>query len=106
MFRRFKSALVKSFVGAVGLGWIFAEGISRFASIFSAPISRWLARREYSELVNHGQAAFSPQDALPELTQAFVLLLIGYLLLRWLYYKPLENESANLKLEPIAAPEK
>jgi hypothetical protein len=102
MFRRFKSALVKSFVGAIALGWIFAQGILHFAYIFSAPITAWFSRREYSGLLNRGTAGFSLQDALPELARSFVLLFIGYLLLRWLYFKPLEDEFADTRLEPKA----
>lgn len=100
MFRRFKRELVKSFVGAIALGWIFGEGILNFANMFSAPIAQFLRRREFSELANHNQAGFSFQDALPELARALVLLLIGYLLLRWLYFKPVEDELTDSKLEP------
>ena len=97
MFRRLKKALVTSFVGAIAVGWIFAHWILHFAYIFSAPIAGWLARSEYREamLRTSTVTGFSLQDALPELVRSVSLLLIGYLLLRWLYFKPLEQETES-----------
>jgi hypothetical protein len=37
----------------------------------------------------------SLQDALPELVRSFSLLLVGYCLLRWLYFKPLEKQPTE-----------
>jgi hypothetical protein len=97
MLGRMKKALVTSFVGAIALGWLFAQGILHFANIFSAPVAGWLTRRQYRGLMEHANTAtaFSLQDALPELVKSFVLLLVGYLLLRWLYFKPLERETTE-----------
>ena len=47
MFERLKRALGTSFVGAIALGWVFAQGILHFAYIFTAPVAGWLMRREY-----------------------------------------------------------
>jgi hypothetical protein len=88
MFERFKSALVSSFVGAIAVGWIFAQGTLHFAYIFSAPVAGWLTRREYQRMFDRSYEGFSFHDALPELAKSVPLLLVGYLLLRWLYYKP------------------
>ncbi len=97
MLERLKKALVNSFVGAIALGWLFAQGILHFAYILSAPVADWLARREYHEMTNSTtrSASFSIQDALPELIRSFSLLLVAYLLLRWLYYKPAALEEAE-----------
>jgi|SRR5664279_1678071 len=97
MLERLKKALVNSFVGAIGLGWLLAQGILHFASVFSAPISEWLVRREYRGVTDRAtaQIGFSLQDALPELVKSLSLLLLGYLLLRWLYFKPLEQQTAE-----------
>jgi hypothetical protein len=91
MLERLKRALVNSFVGAIALGWLFAQGILHFAYVFSAPVAGWLTRREYHGMVV--STGFSLQDALPELVRSVSLLLVGYLLLRWLYYKPIESET-------------
>ena len=97
MFKRLKRALVTSFVGAIALGWLFGQGILHFAYIFSAPVGGWLMRREYREVMERANTAagFSFQDAMPELVKSFSLLLVGYLLLRWLYFKPLEQEATE-----------
>ena len=93
MLERLRKALVSSFVGAITLGWVFAQGILHFTYIFSAPIVGWLTRREYRGMVDRVNTGFSLHDALPELAKSVSLLLIGYFLLRWLYYKPLPLEA-------------
>jgi hypothetical protein len=97
MFERVRKTLVKSFVGTLALGWIFAQGILHFAYIFSTPVAGWLTRREYRGLVERPELArgFSLQDALPESARSFSLLVVGYFLLRWLYFKPLEQEPTE-----------
>ena len=87
MLERLRSVLVSSFVGAIALGWVFAQAILHFAYVFSAPVAGWLTRREYHGMVDHVNAGFSLHDALPDLAKSVSLLIVGYLLLRWLYYK-------------------
>ena len=95
MFKQLKGVLVTSYVGAIALGWIFAQAILHFANIFSAPIAGWLMRREYRGLLTQANSmrGFSLQDALPELVKSFSLLLVGYLLLRWLYFTPVGQQK-------------
>jgi hypothetical protein len=95
MLERLRKALVESFVGAIALGWVFAQGIFHFAYMFVAPVAHWLARREYRGLTDQTTApiGFSLQDALPDLVKSFSLLVIGYVLLRWLYFKTLKEET-------------
>ena len=96
MFERLKNALVNSYVGAIALGWVFAQGILHFAYMFSAPVAGWLTRREYHGMTDRDiSTSFSLQDALPELIRSFSLVLVAYLLLRWLYYKPLAAETTE-----------
>jgi hypothetical protein len=38
---------------------------------------------------------FSRQDAVPELIRSLALLIVGYFLLRWLYFKPLEQPTTE-----------
>ncbi len=93
MFERFRSVLVSSFVGAIALGWVFAQAILHFAYIFSAPVAGWLTRREYHGVVDRAYAGFSLHDALPELAKSVSLLVVGYGLLRWLYYKSSQSQT-------------
>jgi hypothetical protein len=104
MLERLKKALVESFVGAIALGWIFAQGISHFAGMFVAPLSRWLMHKEYRGFPGMPQfpQGFSLQDALPELLRSVALLVLGYFLLRWLYFKPLEEDTDEPNPEPTA----
>ncbi|MGA9039722.1 MAG: hypothetical protein WB421_04230 [Terriglobales bacterium] len=97
MFKRLRRALVTSFVGAIAVGWIFAQGMLHFAYIFSAPIAGWLMRREYHDVMERATTVtgISLQDGLPELVRSVSLLLVGYFLLRWLYFKPLEQETES-----------
>ena len=90
---RLKKTLVESYVGAIALGWMFAQGILHFANVFSAPLAGWVARREYLLVVPNNTAPHRLlfQDGIPELIRSFTLLLVGYLLLRWLYFKPVEE---------------
>ncbi|HET7750817.1 MAG TPA: hypothetical protein VFK81_15625 [Terriglobales bacterium] len=93
---RLKKALVESFVGAIAVGWVFAQGVLHFAYIFSVPIVSWVTRREYNGIINRPiSPGFSIQDALPELVRSVSLLVLAYILLRWLYFKPLEEETAD-----------
>ena len=100
MFDRLKRSLVESFVGPLALGWIFAWAILDFVSIFSAPITNWISRNEYRHTevtgMNAIPAALFLQDALPYVVSSFALFLIGYLLLRWLYFKPLPESVQSL----------
>jgi hypothetical protein len=96
MLKRLKKAFVESFVGAIALGWLFAQGILHFANSFAAPFAGWITRWEYRGLSNSATlpSGFLFRDALPELVRSFLELLMGYVLLRWLYFKPLSTHTA------------
>jgi hypothetical protein len=103
MLDRLKRALVESYVGAIALGYLFAQGILHFANIFATPVAGWVSRKQYGELTprTSAVAGFSLKDALPELIRFFLLLLLWYVLVRWLYFKPLKKETS----EPVPNPE-
>lgn len=102
MLNRLKRSLVKSFVGAICLGYLFAQGLIHLAYIVTAPLAGWISRKEYKALTLRPEisARFYFQDALPELARAISLLLLGYILLRWLYFKPVTRETADTALRP------
>jgi hypothetical protein len=100
MFERLKKILVSSYIGAIALGWIFAQGILHFANMFSAPIAGWIMRREYRGLMEHATVTgFTLRDSLPELVKCLSLLAVGYFLLRWLYFGPPEKQKIA---EPVS----
>lgn len=87
MIDRMKRALVESYVGAIALGYVFAQSIGHLVGIFAAPIGGWISRTEYGGLMPHPSAlpGFSIEEALPELVRFSLLLFLGVVLLRWLY---------------------
>jgi len=96
MFDRLKHALVESYVGAIALGYLFAQGILHFVNIFASPVAGWISRKQYGDLVPRSTAlpGFSLQDALPELVRFVLLLLVWSVLLHWLYFEPLKKETS------------
>src|ERR1039458_8803794 len=99
MFSRLKRSLVESYVGARALGWIFAYAILDFVGIFTTPLAYWVTRTEYRTVLMP-----DPQNllfrALPDVVASPALFLLGYVLLRWLYFGP-RVESTG----PVANPE-
>jgi len=89
MLDRLRRTLVDSYIGAIALGYLLAQDILHFTSIFTSPLTGWLARREYGSLVPHMTTLWqaSLEDALLELARFAALLLVWYLLLRWLYFR-------------------
>jgi hypothetical protein len=88
---------VESFVGAIALGYLLAQAILDFVNIFASPVVGWISRKWYWGLTQHASAlpGFSLQDALPDAVRFFVLLLVWFVLLRWLYFKPLKKETSE-----------
>jgi hypothetical protein len=95
MLERLKTALVDSFVGAIALGWLLAMGITRFVGIFVEPVTAWMTRRQNWQIFS----AASPSPAFPfqlvfrRLLTGLAYLLVGYGLLRWLYYPATKEED-------------
>ena len=94
MFRNLRKMLVRSYVGAIALGYLLSDCILHFSGIFSAPISRWIGQDEYRALTtNASYAGANPlRYALPELVRFVLLGLVWFVLFRWLYSKPLKDE--------------
>jgi hypothetical protein len=106
VFERMKRTLVESYVGAIALGYLLVQVILHLVDFFMFPITAWLAawaaRIEYWRLSppSPTSAVWSFRDALPELERFLILLLVWYLLLRWLYFKPVKETA-----EPLPNPE-
>jgi hypothetical protein len=100
MFERMKRALVESYVGAIAMGWLLATAVLDFVGIFSSPVQFWVSANEYQS-VSHSSSApisFHFQDALPEVLKTFLVLILWYVLFRWLYLKAAKitpSEQAN-----------
>jgi hypothetical protein len=101
MFDPLKRILVESFIGAIALGYLLAEVVMYLGSIFTAPLATWITRQAFPGLMPRATevAGFPFQTALPPLSSFVVLLLIWYLLVRWLYFTPPKTK------EPESAPQ-
>jgi len=105
VLRKLKSALVESYVGAIALGMLFAQGLGHFASVFSSPIAQWISLRTYRGIGvgmrNDAPVIFSVGPAVPELIRTVVYFVVGYAALRWLYFKPVEISEPSPELRDI-----
>ena len=104
MFDRLRQALVESYVGAIALGYLFAQAFLHFVSVFASPVAGWVSRKQYGALVPGPSTlpGFSLQEALPELVRFLVLLLVWLVLMRWLYLKPVKKQESESALNPAA----
>jgi hypothetical protein len=93
MFDRLKRTLVGSFVGAIALGYLFAQAALYLVNVVAAPVAGWVRRKEFPG--SGGTAGFSLQAAFPPLVSFIVLLLIWYVLLRWLYFTPPKSVTSE-----------
>jgi hypothetical protein len=91
MLERLKRVVVESFVGAIALGYVLAQAILSFVNSFVWPIERWVN----SQLMPHITApTISPlQDALSQFGEFVFLIVVWYILLRWLYFTPVKSKD-------------
>jgi ABC-type sulfate transport system permease component len=94
MIKRLKRSLVESYVGALALGLIFAYATTDLVSIFTAPLSYWVTRTEYYSRQSPDPTPLMLSASLPYLVASIALYLVGYLLLRWLYFVPTVDSGA------------
>ena len=102
MFDRMRRAIVESYVGAIALGYLLAEALLHFVNIFVSPIASWISRNEYRGLMpeRYASTGLLYRDALPELVTFVLLLLLWYVLFRWLYYKPAKPAQTDSTAAP------
>ena len=102
MFDRLKRALVESFVGAIALGYLLAQAVLSFVNVFVAPLSVWSFRREYAGML---PTLKTPpvsllREALTPAADCAAILLLWYLLVVWLYFKPLQADRPEESTKP------
>jgi hypothetical protein len=103
LFKKLRQILVENFIGALALGWMLAEIINHFVNVFASPVATWIGRREYRDVLragNYPTTGFTFQDALPELIRFVILLIVWYVIVRWLYFKPLTNAISEATQNP------
>jgi hypothetical protein len=102
MLERLKTALVDSFVGAIALGWLFAQGVVRFVGILIEPLQRWVIQQQFwaANRINSAAPGPSLELALTQLLMSVLLLLIAFALLRWLYYPAAKEQDQEQAPDP------
>ena len=99
MLERLRKGIVESYVGTIALGWLLADVVTHFANIFASPVASWVSRREYREMPLPSHLSFSQdfllRDALPELIRTVLIFGAWYVLLYWLYLRPLKEKRAE-----------
>jgi hypothetical protein len=99
MLERIKKALVRSFVGPIAIGWLFADGILRFVSGVTSSLMEWLAewiqQPKGSVLFPSPRPPFPSPILIREWFAAALILLAAFLLLRWLYIEPSAAEPSD-----------
>jgi len=108
MLDRLKTALVESYVGAIALGFLFAEGIQRVAYIFADPATRWMLERFQQHQNNRYPGIFNEPPrfpfelAIPQLFTALFLLAVAIAMLRWLYFPEADKQHEAAEPEEDA----
>lgn len=93
MLERLRSILVESFVGAIGLGFLVSQILAHFANTLAYAASNWLVQ---SSSVNGVMVRrFNAETIIVEFVRGIVLLLVGYLLLYWLYFPKSSREEQD-----------
>jgi hypothetical protein len=104
MLERFRSALVKSYVGAIAIGWLVAQGLTDAVNIFASPLMMWFTQKLFPQPSSLFSSPRNPGFpywlALPPFVRASLLLLIAFLMLRWLYWEPSQRHANMQTGEP------
>lgn len=84
-------------MGAIALGYLLAQSVLHFVNIFASPVAAWVSHNEYRALMaNASTTPASPMRyALPDLARFVILMPVWYLLMRWLYFKPIKTTSID-----------
>jgi large-conductance mechanosensitive channel len=99
MLERIKKALVESFVGVIVVGSLFASGILSFVGGITTPFATWLT--EWIQQAKGSVLLQTPPPQFPflafvrEWITAVLILLVAFLLLRWLYIEPCATVSSD-----------
>lgn len=103
MFERLRQVLVESYVGAIGLGLLFAQSVGHFATVIYIRTNNWLVTGPYRQHFPM-PTGFRDQSILPELVRGLFLLIVFGLLLYWLYF-PLREQREQTELPFESQPE-
>src|SRR4051812_33367426 len=94
---RLKRGLVDSFVGAICIGWMLAQGFLHLVAALVLPVNQWIVRQALLDARGRADdpGRYKVENSLPDLASAIVIFVIAYVLLRWLYFKPVAEVPAQ-----------
>ncbi|SRR5258706_9779627 len=95
--RRIREILLTQYIGAITIGFIFAQAMIQFINVtVQVGANYWASRQDnHSALV--ASVSFRWNDFIVSMTSVALNLLAGFLLIRWLYAMP----PAELRDEEI-----
>jgi H+/Cl- antiporter ClcA len=97
---KIREVLKNQYIGAVAIGVIVAFAIISFiGTVFQATILYWEARHRASSVFSPS-AQFPWGNLLAGLAPVVLYLIVAYLLMRWIYYRPeapAERKSAAVQ---------
>ena len=95
MFKRLKSVLVESYVGAIALGYLLAQSVLYLVTVVAAPVTAWATEERYRTAMSRQMswADLAVPDLLEPLVKFILLLVFWYILIRWLYFKRPEKSG-------------
>ncbi|MBZ5666778.1 MAG: hypothetical protein LAO30_19510 [Acidobacteriia bacterium] len=83
--RRIREILLTQYIGAITIGFIFAQGVIQFINVTVQIGSNYWASRQASQSALVGSASFPWNHFILSMTSIALNLLAGFLLIRWLY---------------------
>jgi hypothetical protein len=103
MFDRLKQAVVESYVGAIALGYLFAQLAQHFVNIFASPIAGWVARKQYGAFAPRTSPLWASHSKMRCLSwsHSFYSCCSGLFCYAGSTSKPLKKETS----EPVPNPE-
>lgn len=100
MLSRFKRAIVQSYIGAIALGYLFAQIVFYFVGVFATPVATWATESHFhQDTHNNVTPTLSLLTSVPDVIRFTLSLTLWYLLLWWLYMKSSGPEKSEPSTE-------
>jgi multisubunit Na+/H+ antiporter MnhB subunit len=100
--RRIREVLLNEYIGAIAIGFILAQVVAGIVSTVVTPIAfYWESRRRPANAFE--SRAFSWESLLVPLVSVVLYLLAAYLLVHWLYLRPVEETVEKTNGDDVSA---
>lgn len=104
--RRIREVLLNEYIGAITIGLLLAYAASGIVSSVVQPLIRYLYHPRTQESI-YGNSRISFSSFLPPLVSVILYLFLAYLILYWLYLRPIGEieKETNADSEPLSSDE-